>query len=347
MPCGPTPTKDWRRSSLQTNRKFYLTLAVCCAACVLAGLLSVWLGAADLTVGQVLAAVIEGPKSVAGRVVWYARIPRTAATVLSGSALAVAGCVIQAVLSNSLASPGIIGVNAGAGLAVTVLCAVGAVSGWAIAAGSFLGALGAGLLVTLAAQKVGASRSTVILGGVAVNSFLSALSEAVTSLVPDAAGLSVDFRTGGFSAVAQSRLIPAGILIVVSLILVLTLHNELDIMTLGEETAQGLGMNVKRTRTALLILAALLAGASVSFAGLLGFVGLIVPHAARKLVGSESRHLLPIAATLGAAFVTICDLAGRLIFAPYELSAGVLMSLIGGPFFVALLLRRKGGRSNA
>lgn len=312
--------------------------------CVLAALLNLALGAAGLSLSDVIAALLRGPDAtLAGRVVWYARLPRTAATLLCGAALAVSGCVIQAVLSNNLASPGIIGVNAGAGLAVTICCSLGAMSGWAIAAGSFLGALGAAMLVTLAAQKVGASRSTLILGGVAVNSFLNALSEAITSLVPDAAALSADFRVGGFCSISQTRLIPAAVLIFSSLILLMTLHNELDLMTLGEETAQGLGMPVKNTRTILLALAALLAGASVSVAGLLGFVGLIVPHTARYLVGNQSRRLIPTAALLGAGLVTICDLAARLAFAPYELSAGIFMALIGGPFFVMLLLNRKGG----
>ena len=213
----------------------------------------------------------------AWRILRFARLPRTLAALLAGAALAVSGCVIQGVLGNSLASPGIIGVNAGAGLAVTALCAAGVVSGWAIAAGAFGGALGAALLVTLTARKLGASRSTVILGGVAVNSFLNALSQAVTDLVPDAAALSVDFRVGGFSSVSEVRLMPASVLILLSLILVMTLDRDLELLTLGEESAQGLGMNVKNTRTVLLTLAAVLAGSAVSFAGLLGFVGLMVP----------------------------------------------------------------------
>ena len=126
--------------------------------------------------------------------------------------------------------------------------------------------------------------------------------------------------------------------------MLLTLCNDLDVIALGEETAQGLGMPVRRMRTIFLGLAALLAGASVSFAGLLGFVGLIVPHLGRRLVGSESRWLLPFCALLGAMLVTGCDLAARLIFDPYEIPVGILLSLIGGPFFLLLLLRRKGGR---
>ena len=312
---------------------------------VAATLLSLMFGAAQLSLAQVWQAMVSGPQDTAGWIFWYVRLPRTAACLLSGAALAVAGTVIQGVLANQLASPSIIGVNAGAGLAVTLCCAFGALSGWLIAASSFAGALLAVLLVTVTAQKTGASRTTVILGGVAVNSFLNALSEAVTNLIPEAGVLSADFRVGGFSSVAYTRLIPAGVLIVLSLFCCFTLCNELDVLTLGEETAQGLGLSVKKMRILFLILAAMLAGASVSFAGLLGFVGLIVPHAVRKLAGNESHILLPLCALGGAGFVTFCDLVSRLAFAPYELPVGILMSVLGGPFFVLLLWKQKGGRN--
>ena len=202
------------------------------------------------------------------------------------------------------------------------------------------------LVVVLLAQKTGASRTTVILAGVALNSMLGALRDAVTTLVPEAGMLSGEFRVGGFSAVVPARLVPAGILIVAALVLVLTMCSELDVLALGEETAKGLGMSVKKVRTLFLLLAALLAGAAVSFAGLLGFVGLLVPHMARRLVGGENRLMLPLSVLLGAGFVTICDLASRMLFLPYELPVGILMSLIGGPFFLILLLKRKGGHGH-
>lgn len=277
----------------------------------------------------------------------FVRLPRTLGCLLAGAALAVSGTIIQAVLSNKLASPSIIGVNAGAGLAVTVCCAFGALSGWAIAGSAFLGALIAVLLIVFTAEKAGASRTTVILGGVAVNAFLNSLSEALATLIPEVGMLAGDFRVGGFSSVSYVRLVPAGILILPALLIACSLHNELDVLTMGEETAHSLGMNVKATRTLLLILAALLAGAAVSFAGLLGFVGLLVPHAMRKLTGSESRFLLPLCAIGGACFVTLCDTAARVIFAPYELPVGILMSVLGGPCFLILLLKRKGGRHYA
>ena len=277
----------------------------------------------------------------------FVRLPRTLACLLSGAALAVSGAVIQGVLSNKLASPSIIGVNAGAGLAVTVCCALGQLSGWAIAGSAFLGALISVLLIVFAAESAGASRTTVILGGIAVNALLNALSEAVVTLVPEAGMMAGDFRVGGFGAVSHVRLIPAGILIVIALVAVYSLRNELDLLTLGEEMAQSLGLSVKTVRTILLVLAAMLAGAAVSFAGLLGFIGLIVPHAVRRIVGSQNRLVLPMCAIGGGAFVTLCDTAARVVFAPFELPVGILLSALGGPFFLALLLKRKGGRSHA
>ena len=298
---------------------------------LIAALLSLGLGAATLT-------------PVIFR---FVRLPRTLGCLLAGAALAMSGAVIQGVLSNKLASPSIIGVNAGAGLAVTLCCAWGFLSGWAIAGAAFLGALLSVFLIVFVAEKAGASRTTVILTGVAVNAFLNALSEAVSTLIPEVGMMAGDFRVGGFGSVSQVRLLPAGVLICLALLAVCSLHNELDVLALGEETAQGLGMNVKKTRTLLLVLAAMLAGAAVSFAGLLGFVGLIVPHAVRRMAGSESKVLLPLCAMGGAAFVTFCDTVARVIFAPFELPVGILLSVMGGPFFLLLLLKRKGGRIHA
>lgn len=315
--------------------------------CVLAAALSLCLGAVPLSLPQLWQAVLAGPAQTAGTIFWYVRLPRTAACLLAGGALALSGAVIQNILNNKLASPGIIGVNAGAGLAVTVCCALGLLSGWAVAGAAFAGAMSAAGLVLLLGQKTGASRTTVILGGVAVNAFLNALSEAVSRLVPEAAMLSVDFRVGGFSAVSLPRLAPAGSLILLAAAAVLTLCSELDLLSLGDETARSLGMRVKQMRMLFLFLAAMLAGCAVSFAGLLGFVGLIVPHGARKLVGSESRYLLPVCALGGAGFVTVCDLLCRVVFAPYELPVGIGMAVLGGPFFLILLLKQKGGRSVA
>ena len=329
------------------GKKRKMAFAGAAGLCVLSAWMSLCLGAVMLPLGELFQAALHGPQSTAGFIFWYSRLPRTAACLLAGAALACAGCVLQNVLGNSLASPGIIGVNAGAGLAVTVCGAAGAVSGWGISLSAFAGAMGASLLVMALARKTGASRSTVILSGVALNSILNALRDGITKLVPEAAILSSDFRVGDFSSVAIPRLIPAGILILVALAVILTLCNELDVLALGEDTAQSLGLQVKTMRLLFLLLAALLAGGAVSFAGLLGFVGLLIPHISRKLVGTESKLLLPMSILLGAGFVTAADLVSRMAFAPYELPVGILLSVLGGPFFLWLLLKGKGGRHHA
>ena len=326
----------------RNNRSALLRAAAVCIIAAAAGLL---LGTAMLSPAQLLQAFTGGISSPAGRILWLTRLPRTAACLLAGAALAVSGAVIQTVLANRMASPGIIGVNAGAALSVTLCCAAGVFSGWLIAGAAFFGATAAVLLVALTAQKLGASRTTVILGGVAVNSCLTAAAEAVSILFPDAGMQAADFRVGGFSAVSHARLVPAAMLIVLGLLAVFSLCSELDVIALGDDTAQSLGLPVRKMRTVFLGLAALLAGAAVSFAGLLGFVGLIVPHIARRFAGTDSRYLLPMCALTGAALVTVCDVAARLLFAPYEIPVGILLSLIGGPFFLWLLIRRKGDRA--
>lgn len=335
--------KNWKIfSKAKKNKKIiyaFLVFAFAAALCA-----SLCLGTAKLSMTQLWKGICDGKgNSYEANIFWYVRLPRTFACLLAGAGLSTAGAVIQGVLANPLASPSIIGVNAGAGLAVTICCAANLLSGWTIAGSAFLGAFAAVLMITAAAKKVGASRTTVVLGGVAVNSFLNAVSESIRTLFPEVGALSADFRVGGFSSVTFARLVPAGICIFIALIVILSLCNELDILNLGEDMAQGLGMPVKKMRTIFLLLSAVLAGACVSFSGLLGFVGLIIPHIGRKLVGSESRYLLPFCVIGGATFVTLCDVIGRVVFRPYEIPVGILLSLIGGPFFLCLLIRSKGG----
>ena len=303
--------------------------------------LSLSLGAVNISFTEVIAALfLNSHNAFANNILWYVRIPRTLACLLAGAGLSVSGLIIQNVLSNKLASPSIIGVNAGAGLAVTICCALGFFSGMIVTFSAFVAAMLSVFMIVFISKKMNASRTTVILIGVATNSFLNAISEAIITLVPEIAIMSSDFRLGGFGSVTMAQILPASIMIVASLLMLLTLCNELDLMSMGEELAHGLGLSVSKMRMIFLVLAAILAGSSVSFAGLLGFVGLIVPHVSRRLVGGESKDLLPFSALSGAAFVTICDLASRILFQPYEIPVGIIMSFIGGPFFVFLLLKK-------
>lgn len=312
---------------------------------VLAGLMS---GAAGLTLTELWDAFADTQRATAaGRIVWYVRVPRVAGAMICGAALAVSGAVVQGVLGNPLASPGMIGINAGAGFAVVLCAACGILGGWRLSAAAFLGAFLTALTVSAAAHRFGASDSIVILIGAAVNSLLGACSDTVTTLVPDVSIQSTFFRAGDFSSVtAQSLRVPS-VVILCALGLLLFLTNELDVLGLGEETARGLGMHTGRMRVLFLLLAALLAGAAVSTAGLLSFIGLLVPHAVRRLTGGGAGVLLPMCAVLGGAFTVLCDTAARTLFAPYELPVGILLAFLGAPFFLFLLLRGRGGQDHA
>lgn len=210
---------------------------------------------------------------------------------------------------------------------------------------AFAGALLAcGIIYTLAAAT-GASRITIVLAGVAVSGFFGAGSDAITTLVPDAWSGASTFLVGGFTGVTMENIRFAAWYIAGGLALALLLSHDMNILALGEETALSLGLPVKLCRLLFILTAAVLAGGAVSIGGLLGFVGLIVPHAVRLLVGEDNRLLIPASALLGASFVLGCDLLGRLLFAPYELPVGILMNFLGGPFFLWLLLRERRHRN--
>lgn len=313
---------------------------------ILAAIFSIWMGSVKLTPKEVFMVLTgQDTDSTAARIVLYSRLPRTCASLLAGSALAAAGAVIQTVLNNPLASPGMIGVNSSAGLAVAVICAVIPTAQRFTPLVAFVGALVGVLLVMGLSQHTGASRMTVVLAGVAISNLFSAGIDAVVTLVPEALNGVTDFRIGGFSNVSMTQIAPAAAMILVSLILVLSLARQMDVLALGTTIAQSLGMAVKPVRFVLVVLAAALAGAAVSFSGLLSFVGLIVPHAMRRMAGGDSLSLLAASALGGACFVTICDLLARMLFSPFELPVGIVLAFTGAPFFLWLLFKQRGVRT--
>ncbi len=275
------------------------------------------------------------------RILCYIRLPRACAAAVTGGGLACAGALIQAVLQNPMAAPNVIGVNAGAGLAaVTVMALCPAAAGW-VPAAAFGGAVAACLLIYWIAAHTGAGRMTITLVGIAVSSMLSAGINTVRTLCPDSVYDATIFMVGGFSGVTMPGLAGPALLILGGIAVALCCGRRLDVLSLGADTAAGLGLNVRRNHLGLLLLASVLAGGAVSVAGLLGFVGLVVPHIGRRLVGGVHRVLLPFCALGGAALVLLCDLLGRVLAAPHELPAGILLAFAGGPFFIALILLQR------
>lgn len=336
--------KSWRTScTRRAGRR--AVWGILCALVLLTAALSLCLGAVPISLGDTLRALLGRAQGAQAHIVLYSRLPRTCGCLLAGMALASSGAVIQGVLNNPMAAPNIIGVNAGAGLMVALAGAL-APAAAATPLAAFLGALAGVMLVLFIAERTGASRLTLILAGMAVSAIFSAGIDAVVTFVPDALLGYSDFRIGSLAGLTMARLAPAAWVILPALVLVLSLGGELDVLMLGRDVSQSLGLRVKPLRLLLLALAAALAGAAVSFCGLLGFVGLIVPHIMRRLVGEESRGLILGSALGGAAMLTGCDLLGRVLFAPYELPVGIVLSFLGGPFFIFLLLKQRGGRTH-
>ena len=278
------------------------------------------------------------------RILCFVRLPRTAAAVLAGAALGVAGALIQSVLNNAMASPNVIGVNAGAGLGALLAASLVPGAAALLPGAAFAGALAAALFIWMLAAVAGLSRTTLILAGVTVSSILTACMNTLKLLFPDVAVGSTAFLLGTLSGVTTAQVQRALPWLAAGFVLAALLAADLNVLQLGEDMAAGLGLPVARVRFAALLTAALLAGAAVSFAGLLGFVGLLAPHIARRLVGGDNRRLLPVTALASADLMLLCDVAARVLFAPFELPVGVLLSLVGGPFFLFLLLRRKRSR---
>jgi iron complex transport system permease protein len=317
-------------------------LAILFLVLIFVVILSLSLGSVAITPMQ-LVEIIKGndKSSAAYRIFMYVRLPRTIAAVLAGSALATSGAMIQAVLNNALASPNIIGINSGAGFA-TMLCMVWFPSQtWLLPPAAFVGAFLTALAVSIIAMRINASKITIILTGVAIGSILTAGINTIKEFFPDVLIGSSSFMMGGLSYVTNESLRFAGVYILIGLSLSTLFCNEMNVLSLGEDSAHSLGMNVVVYRFILLMIAAVLAGAAVSFAGLLGFVGLIVPHCVRVFVGEDHKKVIVACIVAGAIFVAACDLLARLIFAPFELPVGIIMSFLGGPFFLWLLLTKR------
>lgn len=328
-----------------SNKRNFIRAAVCFAILIAAVILGICAGSEWISPIDVFSELFSENLTQNGRILLYIRLPRVLAALLAGCALAVSGAIIQAVLSNPLAAPNIIGVNSGAVLFTVICIAFFPKAPFLQPFAAFAGAFVTVLAVFLIARKTGASRMTIVLAGVGVSSLLNAFSDTITTLFPDVlAGVSA-FKNGSVSWVTYSSISPAWILIAVGISAAILLRHDLDVLSLGENTARSLGMNVSAMRLVFLAIAALLAGAAVSFSGLIGFVGLVVPHIARKISkSSENRVVIPFCAIIGAAFLIICDTLSRTIFAPYELPLGIVVSYIGVPFFIALLIGKRGGK---
>lgn len=315
-------------------------LAVSLAAACLAGLT---FGSAHLSAGQIWAVLRGRGEQTAQLILFGLRLPRVIGAAMAGAALAVSGLLLQSATGNDLCSPSTIGVNAGAGLAVMALLCLAPLSYALLPFAAFSGAM----LTTLAVLGIGfavgghSPRTTVLLAGIAVSALLNAGISFFSQLYPDVLGSYAAFSAGGFSGVQAADLPAPAAMTAAGLAAAWALSPRLNLLCLGDELARSLGVRVRALRLTSLALASVLCAAAVTYAGLLGFVGLVAPHITRRLAGSDVRALVPAAALLGASLVVLADLAARTLFTPAELPAGILLAAMGAPFFLALLFKRR------
>lgn len=297
-------------------------------------------GSLSVTFGQLMRGMfMEYDADVAA--VYDLRFPRIMISMLAGAAIAVSGVLFQAVLKNPLADPGIIGISSGAGFVAVLITAYAPTLFFLTPLFAFLGGVAAFLTVYLLSWKGGLSPLRIILTGVAVNTLFTGLSSAFNSV-------SGGDRTG-VAAIVEANITQktwedVGTLfpyVAAGLILACFFIGECNLLSLEDKTARGLGINVNRTRIVISLVAVLLASISTAVAGAVSFLGLIVPHIGRILVGSDHKLLIPFSALAGAFTFLAADTLGRTIAAPNEISAAVIMSVVGGPFFILLLRRSK------
>ena len=310
-----------------------ILLAVLC-------LLSIAVGSAGYSILEILDAVFREEKSPIKTIVVNLRLPRVILAILIGASLAAAGALLQSVMRNPLADPGTIGVSAGAGTAATTILLLFPNLTASVPLFAFGGAALACVLIYTMAWKEGVDPTRIILSGVAINSVLGAYNSLLQLMNSDSLEGVLAFMNGSLSGRSWYQVRLLAVYAAVGLILAFLCIKSANALQLGDEMAKSLGVKVNGSRVLLSGVAAFLAASTVSVAGMIGFVGLVVPHIARILVGSDYKAMLPTSVVLGAVVLLAADTVGRTIVPGMEIPVGIVMAVCGGPFFLYLLRKR-------
>ena len=304
-------------------------------------LLSLRFGSAEMTNAEFFGGLLGSRGFETERIILLSlRLPRILAAIVAGAGLSVSGVILQSVTGNELASPNIIGVNAGAGFFMVLLLFFAPQAVYLRPFAAFVGAFLTTLFILSAASKGQFSKTTVILCGVAITAVLNAGISFLTYLNPDVLMDYNFFSVGGVGGTQAKELLLPTLAVGFCVLVTLALSKKIDILCLGDSLANSLGVNVKILRVVCLAVAGLSAASAVSFAGLLGFVGLVVPHIARKITDGSVGEMLKVSVLIGAILVVTADLIGRIVFAPSEIPVGVVMAFVGAPFLLYIVIRR-------
>jgi iron complex transport system permease protein len=327
-----------------------LVLGACTVLLVVTMTFAVGIGSVGLNPAAVWHVVVSGiaghpPDTVTGIIIWQIRLPRVLLAAVVGAALTTAGAVVQVLVRNALADPFLLGVSSGASVGATAVLLLGAFASlgvWALSVGSIMGALAAMAAVFAVSRSGrGLAPTQLILCGVV----LSALFESVTSFLifrgnPQATQSVLFWLLGSFGLASWNQLPIPALALLAAMVYLMAQAPKLNAMAMGTEPAASLGVDVRRLRRNLFIITSLMAGVAVAVSGIIGFVGLVVPHIVRLMVGSDHRRVLPTGVLFGAAFMVLGDLLARTIVAPQEMPIGVITAFIGAPTLIVLIRRR-------
>ena len=338
-----------------TEPRWFITMGVLCLTTILLGLVCLQFGAEQIGLSEIIriiARVVSGEGEsealgTTGTIVMQVRLPRVLLGFLVGCCLASVGVALQALLRNPLADPYVLGVSSGAALGVTlaVLFGIGTIflAEAALPACGFAG----GLLALFVVYRMAATYErlpihSLLLAGVILNAIFSALIMFITSIMdPNRSFGMMAWLMGTLTAPAYPTLIVLSLYLLGGLFLLYRQARVLNILALGEEAARSLGVDTEKSKRFIFVLAALVTGAVVSVSGMIGFIGMVIPHAVRLVIGADHRLLLPASALVGGMFLMGADTLARTLLSPAEIPVGIITALAGGPFFVYLLLWRK------
>ncbi|TAJ10748.1 iron ABC transporter permease [Marinilabiliaceae bacterium JC017] len=277
------------------------------------------------------------------RIFWYIRFPRVLMALFTGAALAVSGGAFQSVFRNPMADPYVLGISSGASLGAAIAIVMGVAGGIGIPLAAFCGALGTAFLVfQLGLKRAVFNQNVLLLTGIAISMMLTALISLLLVLNSDKVESIVFWMMGGFNAVSWSQLRIVAPVVILGVLALFFYSRELNLLTVGNDTAHSLGVRIKTTITVVLIITSLMVAVVVAYSGAIGFIGLIVPHVMRFLSGPDNKYVIPGSALMGGILLIVADTLARNVIPPAELPVGCITALFGAPFFLVLLMRKQG-----
>ncbi|PWW03285.1 iron complex transport system permease protein [Paenibacillus cellulosilyticus] len=328
----------------QRRRRRQVIMILAPVSVIISALLGIMIGAVPIALPDIWHALTSPVQSPTDTIVFDLRLPRVLIGLLTGACLAVSGAILQGVMRNPLADPGVIGVSSGAGLAAVITMVILPQFSYLLPAAAFAGAFISSIIIYFLSWDRGASPVKIVLAGIALNALLGAVMNGIMVMYSDRIQSVLPWLSGGLNGRSWHHLSFMLPYALVGLIVSILAIKPANLLLLGDNSAKLLGQKVELQRLLLILLSSLLAGTAVSVAGLIGFVGLVVPHAVRLLIGDDYRYLLPVSMLGGAALVTLADTAARTVFDPVELPVGILLACLGAPFFLYLLKNRSNWR---